>query len=115
MEISYPKLDSDWVTTTYGASYNDNIRFPHGTVFYANRADGSKRFAYVNNGKLYDGMGNESDSNGMSLINSLVDLNKRKITWTCGQLNVILPDTKLHVDANYYRTKFQISDCTPKS
>ncbi|ELJ8451466.1 hypothetical protein RUK22_003377 [Vibrio cholerae] len=108
MEISYPKLDSDWVTTTYGASYNDNIRFPHGTIFYATRSDGSMRFAYVRNGKLYDAMGNEAESNGMSLITSLVDVNKRKVTWTCGQLKVVLPDSKAHVDSDYYRTNFKI-------
>lgn len=110
MEILYPKLNSDWVTTTYGSSYNENIRFPHGTIFYAVRSDDSMRFAYVRNGSIYDGAGNKCESNGMSLINSLVDSNKRKVTWTCGQLTVILPDSKLHVDADDYRTNFKVRD-----
>ncbi|BCV64638.1 hypothetical protein TUM17386_43090 [Shewanella algae] len=108
MDISYPKLDSDWVTTTYGASYNEDIRFPHGTIFYAVRSDDSMRFAYVRNGSLYDGNGNKCESNGMSLISSLVDSDKRKVTWTCGQLKVVLPDSKLHIDADYYRSNFKV-------
>ncbi|MDE1312678.1 hypothetical protein G6Z90_18575 [Vibrio aestuarianus subsp. cardii] len=110
MDISYPKLESDWVATTYGASFNEGIRFPHGTIIYAVRSDESMRFAYVRNGNLYDGEGRKCDSNGMSYINSMVDGNKRKITWTCGQLKVILPDSKLHVDADDYRTNFRIRD-----
>lgn len=107
MTIKYPKLDTDWEATTYGASFNDGVRFPHGTIFYARRSDGSVRFAYVNSGKLYDGTGNVCESNGMSLITSLVDSNKRKQTWTCGQLKVILPDSNEHIDADYYRKNFE--------
>lgn len=110
MNISYPKNKSDWVTTTYGSSFNDNIRFPQGTIFYSNRADGSMKFAYVLDAKLFDGNGVIAESNGMSLISSLVDTDKRKNTWTCGQLKVILPDTKSHVDADFYRKNFQIKE-----
>lgn len=110
MKISYPKISSDWVSPTYGASFNENVRYPHGTIFYAKRSDGNMRFAYVRNGKLYNGVGDECDSNGISLINSLVDPKKRSNTWTCGQLKIILPDSNIHVDADYYRKNFSIQD-----
>ena len=112
MKIFYPRCNSDWKTTTYGASHNDGIRFPNCSIFYSNRSDGSMRFAYVRNGKLYDSQGEGGNTNGMSIIVSLVDLNKRGRAWTCGQLKVILPDTKEHVDADYYRTNFSIEEST---
>lgn len=108
MKISYPRLDSDWETTTYGASYNDGIRFPDGSIFYSNRMDGSMRFAYVRNGKLYNSQGDGGGTNGMSIIVSLVDSNKRSRAWSCRQLKVILPDTKEQIDVDDYRTNFCI-------
>ena len=84
MTFSYPELATDWVTTTYGHSFNDNIHFPTGTIFYVTRADRSMRFAYVKDGSFYNGGGSAEGSNGMSITKFLVDPKKRGSAWTCG-------------------------------